>query len=149
MPVPLILWVEDNPLDVDMVQQAFVESGLMVEFILPDNAVLAFHYMASRPPFERARRPPDLILLDLNLPVMSGMVVLREARSHPPWHAIPIVVFTSSANSAELNTCLRQGASECITKPSTFDGFLAVVERLRAYLPDASPCASAAMPCSP
>jgi len=147
MTVPLILWVEDNPLDVDMVQQAFVESGCAVEFIVPDNAVLAFHYMASRPPFEHARRPPDLILLDMNLPAVSGMVVLREARAYAPWHHIPVVVFTTSANETELRACLRHGAAECITKPSTFDGYLTVVERLRTYLPGAAPCASAA-PCA-
>jgi CheY-like chemotaxis protein len=135
MTKPLILWVEDNPHDVDLVRRAFEEAGVAVDFIVPNNAVLAFHYMASREPFRFSRRPPDLILLDINLPVLSGIQVLQEVRQYPPWEHIPIVVFTSSHNPKEHQTCISAGAAECITKPPTFSGYLEAIQRLRKYLP--------------
>jgi CheY-like chemotaxis protein len=146
MSKPLILWVEDNPHDVDLVRRAFDECKFAVDFIVPDNAVLAFHYMASREPFRFSRRPPDLILIDINLPVMSGLQVLKEIRQYPPWKHIPTVVFTSSQDPKELQQCIDAGAIECITKPPTFSGYLDVTKRMRKYLPHAGEPISTNLP---
>jgi CheY-like chemotaxis protein len=132
---PLIFWVEDNPNDVLLLRQALAEARMDVEIIVPDNAVAAFRFMEGKGSFRHAKPVPDLILIDINLPVIKGTVVLEEAHRHPPWKSVPIVVLTSSSNEKELQGCRKLGAVACITKPATFDGYRAVAERLRQYLP--------------
>jgi CheY-like chemotaxis protein len=148
---PLILWVEDNADDVLLLRQAFAEEGLDVEFIVPANAVQAFHYLLGREPYRASRRPPDLILVDLNLPVIPGTSVLQEIKKHGSWKGIPTVVFTSSTNPRELVECRSLGAIDCVTKPSSFDGYRATVRVLRRYLPSSGghPTSSGATPLDP
>lgn len=131
---PVVLWVEDNPDDVVLMRQAFADAGLVAEMVVSENAVLAFRYMEEREPFTSAPRPA-LIIVDLNLPVMRGTVVLTELRRHQSWRHVPIVVLTSSENVKELQDCVDMGATECITKPRSFEGYLSIVERLRRHLP--------------
>jgi two-component system, chemotaxis family, response regulator Rcp1 len=132
---PVVLWVEDNPNDVLLLRQALTEARIEVDLIVSENAVLAFQYMMEREPYASAPRPPDLILIDLNLPVMRGTVVLIELRQHLPWRNAPMVVLSSTANPKELQECMGLGASECITKPGNLDGYAMIVDRLRRYLP--------------
>jgi CheY-like chemotaxis protein len=133
--LPIVLWVEDNANDVVVMRQAFADAGIEVELVVAENAVLAFRYMEEREPYLSAPRPPALVLLDLNLPAMSGMVVLQELHKHVAWRNTPLVVLTSTASAKEFQECLGLGASECITKPSGYDGYAQVVDRLRRYLP--------------
>jgi CheY-like chemotaxis protein len=132
---PLIFWVEDNPNDVLLLRQALAEARMDVEIVVPDNAVAAFRFMEGKGSFRHAKPIPDLILIDINLPVIKGTVVLEEIQKHSPWKSVSIVVLTSSRNERELQGCRDRGAVACITKPATFDGYQAVAERLRQYLP--------------
>lgn len=133
MRMPIIFWVEDSHEDVQLMQQALTEAGVCAQLILADNAVLAFRYFQGRDPYGRDPRVPDLILIDLNLPIMSGKVVLDELRETPRLRHVPAVILTTSGNEFELERCRELGAIECITKPT--DGYASVVERLRHYLP--------------
>ncbi len=132
---PCILWVEDNDSDVILVRQALAEAGLDVDLVVAANAVLAFQHMDARHPEVLKRNPPDLLLVDINLPGINGMVVLDEIRRHRDWKNSPTVVLTSSNNAKELQACRELGAIECITKPATFDGYLAVIAQIRRFLP--------------
>ncbi len=132
--MPSILWVEDNPLDVELLRTAFCEIGLAaVQFVIAQNAIEAFRYIDRQSPFERAAIPPDLILVDLNLPAIRGATVLREFRRH--LQRTPTLVLTSSENGAELTWCRLNGAIECITKPRDIAGYIALARTLKAYLP--------------
>ncbi len=101
MAVPIVFWVEDNLNDVALVRQAFEETGLAAKFVVPDNAVLAFKYIAGREPYSSSPRPPDLILVDLNLPIIRGAI-----RSWMSWPSTSRgetsrVVIMASSNSPQ------------------------------------------------
>lgn len=134
-PHAVLLWVEDNPNDVLLMRHALAEAGVRADFVLSENAVLAYRYMYERPPYTTAPRPPDLILVDLHLPVIRGPAVIKELRSHLEWRNTPVVVLTSSSNPRELQECLDLGATACLTKPEGLAGWGGVVEQLRKYLP--------------
>lgn len=132
---PIILWVEDNKEDVLALEEAFEEAGVPVTFVIVESAVEAFWYIDKRFTFKDYPRPPDLILIDLHLPALRGPVILKELQSSKEYSRIPKIVFASLLNPVELNECRDFGACECITKPNTFEGFLAVVDILKRYLP--------------
>jgi CheY-like chemotaxis protein len=135
--LPVVLWVEDNHDDVVVMKQAFSDAGLDVQFVLSENAILAFRYMEEREPYISSPRPPDLLLVDLNLPVIRGTTVVIELRKHLAWRNTPLVVLTSTSDPKELRACLDLGATECLTKPPAFEAYPQLVERLRRYLPRA------------
>jgi CheY-like chemotaxis protein len=129
-----ILWVEDNLLDVELLRTAFQEIGIgTARFVVASNAIEAFRYIDRQSPFERTPIPPDLILVDLNLPAIRGTSVLREFRRHLP--RVPTVVLTSSEDRAELAWCRMNGATECLTKPRVIAGYEALARALLTYLP--------------
>src|SRR4051812_13424650 len=116
-----ILYVEDNPGDVQLVRAAFaphVEAHLHVV----DNGVQAFEFLAHRGRWFDAPRP-DLVLLDLSLPVISGYEVLREIEHDPLWHEVPVVVLTSSARPQDIDESYRCGAVRHLHKPSLWDRY--------------------------
>jgi CheY-like chemotaxis protein len=90
--------------------------------------------MRQQEPYRLSRHPPDLILVDLSLPVVPGEDVVREVRRYPPWIDVPVVVLTSSADPDELSRCLALGATECVTKPATFDGYVDIAMRLQRHI---------------
>jgi CheY-like chemotaxis protein len=130
-----VLWVEDNPSDVILLRAAFHELGVAVDLVVAENAVQFFKHMTRREASSKGRPVPDLILIDLNLPVLSGAQVLAEARQHKPWAKVPMVVLSTSSDPAEVSACLRLGAVVCMTKPRLFQGYLNLVSGLRRYLP--------------
>src|SRR3954470_6172346 len=87
-----ILLVEDNLGDVALIQASFADAGLEARFLIANNAPQAFRLMRA-PDVPR----PDLIIVDLNLPIIRGHEVLREFKAHRAWTAIPMIVFSSSA----------------------------------------------------
>ncbi len=129
-----ILWVEDNALDIELRRTAFQELGIeRAQFVVASNAIEAFRYLDRQSPFERTPIPPDLILVDLNLPAIRGTTVLSEFRRHLP--RVPTVVLTSSEDRAELTWCRMNGATECLTKPRVIAGYEALARALKVYLP--------------
>jgi CheY-like chemotaxis protein len=148
MSKPVIFWVEDNPNDVLLLRGAFAEAGVDVEIVLAEHALAAFRYFDLREPYREAPAPPDLVIIDINLPAISGRTILNEVRRHRLLKYVPVVVLTSSSHPGELRACLESGATECITKPSGLNGYAEVVDRLRKYLPlsGANPAIGSAEP---
>jgi len=71
--------------------------------------------------------PPDLILFDLNMPVMDGMQVLRNLKSDLRFRSIPIVAFTTSSDQASVDSCYELGANAFMTKPASFEKLVEMV----------------------
>lgn len=132
---PLIFWVEDNQHDVELMRTAFTIAGADAEFIVAEHGLTAFRYLDGIDPYLETRRPPDLVILDLNLPALNGQVLLAAVRRTAGFAKVPVVIFSTSTDQAELAACRRSGATECIAKPNRFGGYVEVVERLRSYLP--------------
>ncbi|MBA2481134.1 MAG: response regulator [Planctomycetes bacterium] len=125
--LPTIVAVEDNPGDILLLQEAFREAGVEMRMLVAENAVQAYNLM-------KAHISPDLVLIDLNLPVIPGTAVLREVLSHEPWKRPPAVVLSSSQADRDRTAALEIGADEYVVKPSHFDEYVGLAKRLATYL---------------
>lgn len=129
-PLPPLLLVEDNPLDVDLTLRAFRQRKLAnpVEVARDGEEALAWI-----PRWEAGEPLPVVILLDLNMPRVDGLTVLRELKSRPVLQRIPVVILTTSREDRDINTAYDLGANSYIVKPVGFDNFMAVAQQIELY----------------
>jgi CheY-like chemotaxis protein len=127
-----ILLVEDNPADVGLLRLALKEAELDCDLtVLEDGAAaLAFIRQAEA----GNARPPDLALLDLNLPKNGGLEVLEAIRAKPALAGMPVAILTSSSSPRERARIEEFGVDRFITKPLDLDGFLGIGWILRDLL---------------
>lgn len=125
-----ILLVEDNPMDVDLTRRAFNRRKIKhpIEVARDGEEVLG---LISA--WEERRPLPILILLDLKLPKVDGLEVLRQLKSHPRFHVIPVVVLSTSTEDSDIQVAYQEGANSYIVKPVDFDQFMQIVEHIQIY----------------
>jgi CheY-like chemotaxis protein len=130
-----ILLVEDNPADVTITQRALRESGVPVELIVVRDGVEAIEYLLrqGRHAADADWRSPDLILLDLNLPRLTGKEVLERVRATPKLRAVPVVVLTTSRRHEDVHALYEAGANTYIEKPHDFARFIQVLRTIQLY----------------
>lgn len=128
-----ILLVEDNPADVELTLRAFKRRKLANAIAVVRDGEEALDYVHRRGAFTNGAPVPGLILLDLRLPRVDGLDVLRQIKSHPIYRSIPVVVLTTSAEDRDITTSYELGAASYIVKPVEFEKFLEVVERIDLY----------------
>ena len=127
-----VLLVEDNPGDAELTREA-IESGKIVvrlEVVVDGEQALA--YLRRLPPYESAERP-DLILLDLNLPKISGREVLAEIKQDEALRAIPVVVLSSSDAAVDISKSYDLGANCYATKPVGLAEFQSIVRAIEQF----------------
>jgi len=125
-----ILLVEDNPMDLDLTLRAFSTQKLTnpIQIARDGEEALAFI-----PRWEQGEIRPVVILLDLNLPKVNGLEVLQIIKSHPDFKTIPVVILTTSAESADVETAYQLGANSYIVKPVDFEKFIEVAKNIELY----------------
>jgi len=130
-----ILLVEDNSMDVELTLDAFRERRLTNTVHVARNGQAALDYLLGEGEFANREKPPlpDLILLDLKMPVMDGVAVLKRIKRTPLLQRIPVVVLSSSKEEGDLAMSYDNGANSYLVKPVSFDGFLEVVRRIDDY----------------
>ena len=128
-----ILLVEDNPDDVELTLRAFKKRNLANEIIVARDGEEALAILFQSGKESPQHREVDLILLDLKLPKVDGLEVLRQVKSNPETQPIPVVVLTSSKEENDLAESYRLGANSYIRKPVNFDKFTEVVMQLDLY----------------
>lgn len=129
-----ILLVEDNPDDVDLTLRAFrqneeISTSTIVVARDGVEALLYLHGDETHSPGEK----PSLILLDINLPRMDGIEVLRRIRNHPSTRHLPVVMLTSSSEDRDLADSYGLGANSYVRKPVDFTEFVRAAGRLGIY----------------
>jgi chemotaxis family two-component system response regulator Rcp1 len=133
-PPHTILLVEDNPADVIITNRALRESGLAVELVVVRDGQEAVDYLLRQGAHQDApARTPDLILLDVNLPRMTGREVLQRIRSTPSLEPVPVVVLTTSNRQEDIDQMYRAGANTYIQKPQEFTRFVEVLQTIHRY----------------
>jgi CheY-like chemotaxis protein len=127
-----ILVVEDNDMDLDFCLQAFEEHAIVNPVIAcrDGDEAIAFINTHSQPD---DRKFPLLVLLDLRLPKIDGIEVLRHARQQANWQAVPFIVLTTSRDSADVKAAYQQGGNSYIVKPVDFGKFSDVVKHIKLY----------------
>jgi len=122
-----ILLVEDNPDDVCLTLRAFKQNKILNEVVVVKDGVEAIEYLT------RSATLPALVLLDLKLPRMSGMEVLRQIRADNRFKLLPVVIMTSSREEQDVVQSYHLGANSFICKPVDFVHFIEVVRQLGMY----------------
>ncbi|MCX8144728.1 MAG: response regulator [Azovibrio sp.] len=127
---PPILLVEDNPMDLDLALRAFKRKRLTNPIQVARDGEEALAWL---PRWEAGEPLPALILLDLKLPRVDGLDVLRQLKQHARFRHIPVVVLTSSAEDRDISTAYTLGVNSYIVKPVSFERFMEVVEHIELY----------------
>lgn len=130
-----ILLVEDNPNDIDLTLHALHRDNLANRIHVARDGEEALDFLFCRNQY--ADRPrgvrPRLILLDLKLPKVDGIEVLRQIRSHPQTKALPVVILTASKEEKDVVNGYQLGVNSYIQKPIDFDKFRDTVKQLGLY----------------
>lgn len=127
-----ILLVEDNPIDIELTKNAFKKAQITnpLQVVNDGEAALDFVFARGSHADRSKARPPQLILLDLNLPKKSGLEVLREIKGDKRTQNIPVIILTISDRDSDINECRRLGAETYIVKPVSFRNFSKVTALL-------------------
>ena len=127
----LILHVEDDPIDVGNLRRAFSRCGIGNPVRSVPSAGEALTLL--RGGIGGARVRPALILLDLGLPGIGGLELLRELKSDPALRGIPVVALSASRHDRDLEAAYQLGVAGYVVKPMDFDGFVRVIAAVERY----------------
>ncbi|MBF0495043.1 MAG: response regulator [Deltaproteobacteria bacterium] len=125
-----ILLIEDNPIDIDLTRRAFVRRKVANPIEVARDGEEALAVMSR---WQTGGPIPVVILLDLKLPKIDGLEVLRHLKTHPEFLTIPVVVLTSSAEDRDIKEAYHLGANSYIVKPIDFEKFVDVVTQIDLY----------------
>lgn len=130
-----ILLVEDNPDHQELTLMTLAENNVMNEVVVASDGVEALEYLFGTGRYEGrdARDVPALVLLDLKLPKLSGIDVLRRVRDDERTRYVPVVILTSSSEEEDIVASLESGANSYVRKPVDFGHFIEQVQRLQVY----------------
>lgn len=131
-PLRPILVVEDNDMDLDFCLQAFEEHAVANPVIACRDGEEALQFMDAHATPED-KRFPLLVLLDLRLPKVDGIEVLRHARQHPVWKQVPFIILTTSRENADIAAAYDLGVNSYIVKPVEFASFTEMVKQIKMY----------------
>ena len=127
----LVLLIEDNPGDVFLTSEALQDSKFLIELDYVSNGKEGVDYLFKNGNFE-SKRTPDIVLLDINLPLKNGHEVLREIKADPETKDIPVIMLTTSSGQSDIMASYQEQASYYIVKPAEaeqFEEFIKVFDR--------------------
>ncbi|MCU7497362.1 MAG: response regulator [Ignavibacteria bacterium] len=127
-----IMLVEDNKGDIGLVEEAFSDSGIIYNLKAITNGREALEYL-KRKNGKGYDNPPDLIILDLNLPILGGLDVLKEIKTDEKLDQIPVVILTTSEAEKDIFNSYKLKANSYVTKPVDFDEFMDIVNNIKDY----------------
>jgi two-component system response regulator len=121
-----ILLVEDNPIDVELTMRALKKNNLANKIVVAEDGQEALDFLFCRGKFIENSEPQHLkvIFLDLKMPKMNGLEVLKAIKSAPQTKRIPVVVVTSSKEDPDIKTAYEHGANAYVVKPVDFNNFV-------------------------
>lgn len=141
MATETILLVEDNPDDIELALLGFSRNGrqengaqhYVIE--VARNGEEALDYLFARGKFSQrpAENNPNLILLDVNLPGISGLEVLQEIRSHRTYQHTPVVILTTSDETSDIIEGYNLGVNSYLQKPVSFNAFVELLQQIGQY----------------
>ena len=132
--VPRILLVEDSPRDAELALDALAANNLANDVVHVRDGADALDYLHRRGQFaDRSNGDPALVLLDLKMPKVDGLEVLRQMKSDPHLKVIPVVVMTSSREEGDVLHSYELGVNAYVVKPVKFQAFVEAVKHVGAF----------------
>ncbi len=130
-----ILLIEDNPDDQELTLRAFKKNNILNEVVIANDGVEALDYLFGTGKYagRDLNVMPTVTLLDLKLPRIDGLEVLRRLRAHPRTKLLPVVIMTSSREDRDILSGYGLGANSYISKPVDFEKFIEAVGQLGLY----------------
>lgn len=129
-----ILCADDNPYDIELFLVAFEEIALQHPVIVTRDGQEALDYLNLEGPYSgRTPEVPAAILLDIKMPKINGIEVLKAIRSKPEWERIPVIMITSSEMQRDIEACYQLGANAYVVKPIDFEKFVGMVKSLSQF----------------
>lgn len=130
-----ILLVEDNPADVELTLRALKKNNIANKVQVAEDGEVALDFLFGRGQFADRNTDckPKVVLLDLKLPKVDGLEVLRNLKSNPKTQTIPVVVLTTSKQESDIVESYRLGVNSYIVKPVDFEKFVESVRDLGLY----------------
>ena len=128
---PLLI-VEDNDMDLDLCLQAFAEHSVANPILTCRDGEEALQFIDAHPSPDDPQLPL-LVLLDLRLPKVDGIDVLRHARQHPVWKQVPFIVLTTSRENSDITRSYELGVNSYIIKPVDFASFAEVMKNIKVF----------------
>ena len=125
-----ILLVEDRAIDIDLTRRAFERRQLLNPLQVARDGEEAIAFFDR---WEAGEPLPICILLDLRMPKMNGLEVLRRLKSHPKFSTIPVVILTTSSEDSDIEEAYKLGCNSYIVKPVDFDKFVDVAAKIEVY----------------
>ena len=129
----VILLVEDNPRDEALTLRALKKSNIVNDVVVVRDGVEALDYFFSESAPDSPKATPQLVLLDLKLPKVDGLEVLRRLRADQRTRRLPVVIFTSSSEEEDVIESYSLGANSYVRKPVEFEQFLEATKQLGLY----------------
>jgi len=126
MKIAKILLVEDNPADIRLTEEAFKQFRIHNKLHIVRDGEEALEYLYNK-------KNPDIILLDLNLPKMNGVEVLKEIKQNEKLKHIPVIILTTSNNDDDIYNSYKNYASAYITKPVSMKDFIKAIEKFKIF----------------
>ena len=141
----LILIVEDNPDHLELTVLTLEDLGVKAEIAVARDGAEALDFLFGQGVHagRDTERKPSFILLDMKLPKLSGLDVLRSVRSNPVTTLVPVIMLTSSSERSDMQACYQSGANSFVRKPVDFADFTEKLDRLQAYWLGVNECLAA------
>ncbi len=127
-----ILLVEDNEGDILLTQEAFEESQIKTEINVARNGQEALDYLYKKGEYTEVKKP-DLILLDINIPVFNGHEVLKKIKSDPVLKKIPVIMLTTSSNEKDIEKAYENHTNSYVRKPLNMEDFLKAILKIKEF----------------
>lgn len=129
-----ILLIDDSANDVTLIKASLLNSHFGNDIVVAEDGEEAIDYLYKKNKFAGDQNDePVFILLDIKMPLMDGIEVLKVIRSDPKFNKVPIVMLTSSRDSHDLTECYNNGANSFVVKPVNINDFMLVVKELGQY----------------
>lgn len=125
-----ILLIEDNPMDEDLTRRAFARRKVVNPIEVARDGEQALDYLSR---WQEGSPLPVVILLDINLPKVNGLEVLRQYKASPYAQRVPVIILTTSAEDRDIQIAYELGANSYIIKPVDFEKFLEVAAQIDLY----------------
>ena len=127
-----ILLVEDNEGDIMLTLDAFEESKFKTQISVARNGREALDFLNKKGEYSNVQKP-DLILLDINIPIFNGLEVLHEIKQDEVLKKIPVIMLTTSANQKDIEKAYKNYCNSYVKKPLEMDGFLDAVLKIEEF----------------